>query len=178
MRCLLQNLILLVLSMSCATATKAVPDAVKAEAGAVPVVDAPPAAAEECADQVFCTRDYRPAICQFNGQSFLASNACEAKKLAKRFACEQKLAFNADSVQCVGKSADKPVAAAGVRKECSQRTYCTKEMNPHSCVFGNEKFRGNNKCETMQKVRAYACAHGMNLDDKTVSCQAIQGQGR
>jgi hypothetical protein len=127
-------------------------------------------AAVDCNDEDFCTREYLPTICQFNGQSFDASNPCEAKKMAKRFACEKNLQYVDDAVSCQGKP-EKPLA---VTKDCATRSLCTKEMNPHSCTFNGEKFLGNNRCEALQKVRAFACERRLELNDSKLSCQPIK----
>ncbi len=61
-----------------------------------------------CEDQGFCTREYRPTSCSFNGQKFASSNPCEAMKLARLYACEKKLSFSSSAVTCKA-SDDAPV---------------------------------------------------------------------
>ncbi|HET9237561.1 MAG TPA: hypothetical protein VFO10_09940 [Oligoflexus sp.] len=68
------------------------------------------AAAKDCNEDSFCTREYLPTSCQFSGQSFDGSNPCEAKKLARRYACEKGLQFADADVSC--KSKEEPVIEA------------------------------------------------------------------
>ncbi len=166
MRSFFSCLALIFLSFACTSAPTPEPGAASLAETSAPV------SGPNCADEGFCTREYLPTSCQFNGQRFDGSNPCEAKKLAKRFACEKSLPFADASVQCSPKS-EKPVA---VGKECGQRVFCTKEMNPHSCVFSGEKFRGNNRCETIQKVRAFACERGLALDENAVVCEPVKSK--
>lgn len=91
--------------LSCATA----PTTLR-EAQATPEEDVKVAAAKDCNDDSFCTREYLPTTCQFSGQSFDGSNPCEAKKLVRRFACEKDLKFVDADVSC--KSKDEPVVEA------------------------------------------------------------------
>lgn len=134
-----------------------------------------PAAVENsaaCHDDGFCTREYLPTSCMFSGQSFDGSNPCEAKKLARRFACEKNLPFPDGSVQCTPKP-EQPLAVA---RDCSQRTFCTEEMDPHSCAFNGTKFKGNNRCEAMKKVRVFACEQGLTLNEKSLICEPVKGR--
>src|SRR6478735_4431536 len=119
-----------------------------------PTADEPRAAFQEtsapvsgpnCNDDTFCTREYLPTSCQFRGQHFEGSNPCETKRLAKRFACENSVPFVDAAVQCQPKDKLKTAAAGGgAAKNCTPQVFCTREMNPHNCVFGGEKFHGNN----------------------------------
>jgi hypothetical protein len=88
--------------VSCATAP-----ATLREAEANPDAGVKVAAAKDCSDDSFCTREYLPTICQFNGQSFEGSNPCEAKKVVRRYACEKDLKWVDADVVC--KSKDEPV---------------------------------------------------------------------
>lgn len=93
------SLILMVLIQACATGPANLQDS---KADTVKV-----AAAKDCNEDSFCTREYLPTTCQFSGQSFDGSNPCEAKKLARRYACEKGLQFADADVSC--KSKEEPV---------------------------------------------------------------------
>jgi hypothetical protein len=93
--------------VSCATAPETLRESqAQADAQAATKV----AAAKDCSDDSFCTREYLPTICQFQGQSFEGSNPCEAKKLIRRFACEKDLKYTDADLSC--KSKDEPVIEA------------------------------------------------------------------
>jgi hypothetical protein len=96
------SVVLLVLIQACATGPAKLQDS-KAEPMKV-------AAAKDCNEDSFCTREYLPTNCQYNGQSFDGSNPCEAKKLVRRYACEKGLQFTDADVSC--KSKEEPVIEA------------------------------------------------------------------
>lgn len=58
------------------------------------------AAGSDCEDRSFCTREYRPTTCRFQGQVFQGSNPCETMRQARRYACEKKLNFSESAVSC------------------------------------------------------------------------------
>ncbi len=84
--------------VSCATGSSS-----SREAEANPDAAVKVAAAKDCNEDSFCTREYLPTSCQFSGQSFDGSNPCEAKKLARRYACEKDLKFADADVSCKSK---------------------------------------------------------------------------
>lgn len=96
------SVLLMVLIQACATGPAHLQDS---KADTVEV-----AAAKDCNEDSFCTREYLPTTCQFSGQSFDGSNPCEAKKLARRYACEKGLQFADADVSC--KSKEEPVTEA------------------------------------------------------------------
>ena len=96
------SLILMVLIQACATGPAKLQDT-KGEAVKV-------AAAKDCNEDSFCTREYLPTKCQFSGQSFDGSNPCEAKNLARRYACEKGLQIADADVSCTSK--EEPVIEA------------------------------------------------------------------
>jgi hypothetical protein len=93
--------------VSCATAPQTLRES-NAEAAAESATQV--AAAKDCSDDSFCTREYLPTICQFQGQSFEGSNPCEARKLIRRYACEKDLKYTDADIVC--KSKDEPVIEA------------------------------------------------------------------
>ncbi|MCX6129429.1 MAG: hypothetical protein NTX25_10260 [Proteobacteria bacterium] len=64
-------------------------------------------ASKTCEDKGFCTREYLPTVCQFEGQNFSASNPCEARKLARSYACEKGLKLDEKAMSCVAKQGAK-----------------------------------------------------------------------
>lgn len=72
-----------------------------AESLATETASEPASAPEGCDDSSFCTREYMPTSCLYEGQNFEASNRCEALKLARRFACEQNQQFDEQAAACV-----------------------------------------------------------------------------
>jgi hypothetical protein len=125
-------------------------------------------ATPSCEDETFCTREYLPTSCQFGDQTFSGSNPCEARKEAKHYACEKGLVLTNAQVKC--QPQEGRMDARVKDKDCQVKSFCTQEMDPHSCTFGGAKFSGNNRCEALQKVRAFACQKGLILDEKTLVC--------
>jgi hypothetical protein len=93
MRFVSGSLVLMLLSLSCAS-FREMP---AKEAAATDVAQKN---AQDCTDNSFCTREYLPTKCEFGGESFEGSNPCEARKLAKRFACEKGMKFAEADVSC------------------------------------------------------------------------------
>jgi hypothetical protein len=111
--------------------------------------------------------EFAPHVCQFGGQSFEGSNRCAAMREARAFACAQKLDFVEDKVSCEAKKAVEEAAAT----PCEERTMCTREYMPHLCRFADQNFSGSNRCEALNKARAYACEKGLVFVAKDVSCE-------
>ncbi len=97
MRLLLSLMLFLLVGLACSTQPKA--ENVATEVRGTQQL----AAAKDCNEDSFCTREYLPTSCQFSGQSFDGSNHCEAKKLARRYACEKDLKFADADVSCKSK---------------------------------------------------------------------------
>ncbi|HYX33312.1 MAG: hypothetical protein M3Q07_19735 [Pseudobdellovibrionaceae bacterium] len=106
MRFVSSTLFLAVLTLSCSSQPKdqIVPASLQETSAPLTATADAKTAAPDCSDDMFCTREYLPTTCQFSGESFEGSNPCEARKLAKRFACEKKLNFADTAVQCQPKS--------------------------------------------------------------------------
>jgi hypothetical protein len=98
MRLVFGSLVLMLLTLSCASQPKEeeTARATFQEMPAKEVAENKP----DCADNSFCTREYVPTKCEFGGETFEGTNPCEAKKLAKRFACEKGLKFADAEVSC------------------------------------------------------------------------------
>lgn len=104
---LFSSCLFLTLSMSACThsGTDVSPDvksesAVEAAPPAAKLVVADPAQKPECKSETFCTREYLPTTCKFKGKDFASANPCEARKLARAFACESGANYNEKEVVC------------------------------------------------------------------------------
>jgi hypothetical protein len=53
-----------------------------------------------CEQQTFCTREYRPTICTFQGVEIKGNNRCEALVNVRRFACLNGVNFQEEDVSC------------------------------------------------------------------------------
>jgi len=119
MRFVSGSIVLALLTLSCSSQPKdqIVPASMQ-ESSAPLQANAEAKAAADCGDDSFCTREYLPTICQFNGQSFEGTNPCEARKVVRRFACEKKLNYLDTEVQCQPKQerAVKPEGKKGSGK--------------------------------------------------------------
>jgi hypothetical protein len=93
------SIILALLTLSCSSQPKDQIVPASMQASSVPQ-KATAKTSADCSDGSFCTREYLPTSCQFNGQIFEGSNPCEAKKVVRRFACEKNLNYLDSEVQC------------------------------------------------------------------------------
>lgn len=60
---------------------------------------------KDCNADVFCTREYIPTTCRYLDKEFSSANPCEAKKLARAYACESGKDYDDAKVQCKSKKA-------------------------------------------------------------------------
>ncbi|MBC7661916.1 MAG: hypothetical protein H7249_19665 [Chitinophagaceae bacterium] len=123
----------------------------------------------EKVSQIICTREYMPAVCIFANQNFSGSNPCEAKKLARDFACKTKVEFKEDQFRCENKG------KLTVRSECdvgSEHKGCTREFKPSVCRFGGLEAQGNNRCEALNALRVKACAKKTAFVSAEAVCEA------
>lgn len=96
MRFVSGSLVLMLLTLSCSSS----PKEDIAPASFQETARMADASRRDCTDDSFCTREYLPTTCQFNGKSFDGSNPCEARKVVRRYACENNLTFVDADVQC------------------------------------------------------------------------------
>ncbi len=54
----------------------------------------------ECDELSFCTREYRPTTCSFNGLEIKGTNLCEAHKAVKKYACLNSLTLQPEELVC------------------------------------------------------------------------------
>jgi hypothetical protein len=64
-------------------------------------------AKKDCKADTVCTREYLPTTCKFMGKDFASSNPCEAKKLARAYACDSGEAYADNKVACKSEKAAK-----------------------------------------------------------------------
>lgn len=56
--------------------------------------------ASQCDELTFCTREYRPTVCVFNGVEIKGTNLCEARKAVKKYACLNSLEYLPEELVC------------------------------------------------------------------------------
>lgn len=126
-----------------------------------------------CAEvsQIICTREYLPTSCSMGQQQFTSSNPCEAKKLAKAYACEKRLPYVDEQVKCESKTL---VQVDAEDDECgSERKACTREFKPQICRFGEVAAKGDNHCEALNTLRTTVCSKKIPFSASEASCEAI-----
>lgn len=134
-----------------------------------------PSVDSSCADvsQMICTREYLPSTCTMGQQEFKGSNPCEAKKLAKAYACEKKLPYVDEQVSCQTKS-----AVAVETDECAvQKKPCTREFKPQVCRLGEVVAKGNNHCEALNTLKTTVCAKKLAFSSSEALCEAAVAEG-
>jgi hypothetical protein len=53
---------------------------------------------------------------------------------------------------------------------CEQKTFCTREYRPATCVMGDVEFKASNGCEALRKVRRFACLNSIEYAVDDVVC--------
>ncbi|RYZ51816.1 MAG: hypothetical protein EOP07_20685 [Proteobacteria bacterium] len=134
-----------------------------------------PSVDSSCAEvsQMICTREYLPSSCTMGQQEFKGSNPCEAKKLAKAYACEKKLPYVEEQVKCETKS-----AVTVETDECAvQKKPCTREFKPQVCRLGEVVAKGNNHCEALNTLKTTVCAKKQVFSSSEALCEAANAEG-
>jgi hypothetical protein len=145
------------------------------EAGSSGDKSAAPSVDSSCAEvsQIICTREYLPSSCTMGQQEFKGSNPCEAKRLAKAYACEKKLPYVEEQVKCETKS-----ALALATDECAvQNKPCTREFKPQVCRLGEVAAKGNNHCEALNTLKTTVCAKKLAFNSSEALCEAANAEG-
>ncbi len=129
---------------------------------------------KSCADisQGICTREYLPTRCTMGAEEFSSSNPCEARKLAKGFACQNKIPYVESDVKCETKSV---VDANAPTDEClaeGERKPCTREYKPQVCRLGGVVAKGSNRCEALNTLRSNVCSKKIAFNLKGTICEA------
>ncbi len=121
----------------------------------------------DCHATPLCTMELAPQICTYEGKTFEANNRCQTLNLARAYACEQKLAFVEEKVECKAHPALQ-VEGAG---PCGRRMICPREYEPHVCTVGSQKIKGPSQCEALNKAREFACEKGIKFVAEDVKCE-------
>ena len=137
-------------------------------AGAAPASTNIMSDSKRCEDRSVCTREYQPALCDYEGQQFSAANSCEARRQARRLACDHGQPFLEGRLRCKSnhESHRGPL-------DCAERAMCTREYMPHQCSFDGKFFKGPNLCEALVQVKLFACKNALKFAEESVACVKI-----
>ncbi len=127
-----------------------------------------------CAElsQIICTREYVPTNCVMGKEQFSGTNACEARKLAKAYACEKNVAYVETAVSCSAKAVADAQSAKDADACAGDAKPCTREYRPQVCRLGEVLAKGNNHCEALNALKTSVCSKKLVFNEEEAACEA------
>lgn len=133
-------------------------------------------AAPSCESPMFCTQQFDPHVCSFDGTEFRGNNDCMAVAEVKQYACEFGLEFDENLVyeQCDPVQPE-PEPAPLPEPECKIQRLCPYVYIPVTCDVNGEIIKGSNQCHASIAIEEYLCMNEskMTLEEAVDTCEEV-----